>query len=213
MSSDAAPPAPSRGPDLPAPSRRELLCQTVATATVAWLWFEGVPDPTRRRRVVATAPDETPKNLSPREWATLEAALDRLLPSGEGFPGARDVHAIGYLDGALSDPGVDPDHVQRVHEGARLLDEHATAHGAATFDALPPDLEDEGVRSLETPWARQLVLRALLSFALEAYLGDPVHGGNPDRRVWRWADLEPGYPRPLGPWQPRGAGPQAKDDR
>ena len=32
--------------------------------------------------------------------------------------------------------------------------------------------------------------------AVEAVLGDPVHGGNPDGVGWAWAGIEPGDPRP-----------------
>ena len=39
-------------------------------------------------------------------------------------------------------------------------------------------------------------LKKMLSFVLEAFFGDPAHGGNPDEVAWKWAGHKPGFPRP-----------------
>src|SRR5262245_8742510 len=86
---------------------------------------------------VGSPPDGSaprPRVLTTDEWRTLEAALDVLLPSGLGSPGARDCNGIGYLDAALADRDTDPTDVELVRAGATWLDEAArnvTPRGAA----------------------------------------------------------------------------------
>ena len=73
---------------------------------------------------------------------------------------------------------------------------------------LSEELRAAGIATFEDAWEDQLVLRVLLGFVLEAFLGDPVHGGNPEGIGWTWAEHRPGYPRPREGWAPRGEGPQ-----
>jgi hypothetical protein len=47
----------------------------------------------------------------------------------------------------------------------------------------------------------------MLAIILEAFFGDPVHGGNPDEVAWKWVGHTPGFPRPTEKnWQPRERG-------
>lgn len=177
-------------------TRRAFLGGLLATATAGLVGLEGLPDPLRPLRLRPTAAGEPPRNLTPRAWSTLEAVLDRLLPSEPTSPGARDVRAIAYLDAVLSDDGIDADAVARVHAAAARMDAFARSRKAPSFAALSPDAQDAGLATLEATWEDTLVLRTLLAFTLEAFLGDPVHGGNAEEIGWTWAEHRPGYPRP-----------------
>jgi gluconate 2-dehydrogenase gamma chain len=187
-------------------SRRRFLGQAAATATVAFFWLEGVGDPLRRRRVEPTAPDAPRKTFSATEWRTLEAASLRILPSEEGSPGAREVNGIGYLDAVLQEPEILPDTVTRVRAGAARLDAHAKGLGASSFADLDADAMDAGIRLFEATWDDQRWLRTMISFLLEALLGDPVHGGNPGEIGWTWAQMKPVEPRPKDATRPTGLG-------
>jgi hypothetical protein len=187
--------------------RRTFLGQTAATATVAWFWFEGLGNPLRRGRVEPTRPGAPRQTFSEVEWDTLDAALRRILPSAEGSPGAAEVNAIGYLDAVLQDKEVEPDQVARVRAGVRRLMDFAEAEAGGPFARLPPETQDAGIRLFEQPWAQQMWLRNVISFALEAFLGDPIHGGNVGEAGWEWAGVEPPPFRPTAPWRARGDGP------
>jgi gluconate 2-dehydrogenase gamma chain len=63
------------------------------------------------------------------------------------------------------------------------------------------------VKRFERDWESQLFLRTLIAWTMEALLGDPVHGVNPEAKGWRWAHHRPGYPRPKPGWKPIGEGP------
>lgn len=165
-------------------------------------------DPRRAAWLRPTEASDAPQALTLRQWQTLEAVQARLLPAAKGTPGASDVNAIGYLDAVLADPETEEQTVDRIRTGADRLDAFAGVRGARGYASLPPDAQDAGIRLFEGDWEGQLWLRAMLGFTLEAFLGDPLHGGNPDGRVWRWAGFSPGYPRPQPGWAPRGEGPE-----
>ena len=43
----------------------------------------------------------------------------------------------------------------------------------------------------------------MLRLTLEAFLGDPVHGGNPGQIGWKWIGHKPPVHRPTEPhWRP-----------
>lgn len=130
------------------------------------------------------------------EWRVMEAAQARLLPSGPDSPGAIDIRATAYLDAALAEPTTDPADRARVRAGAAALDEHARARGAAHFAALTVEMQD----TVLAEWLETLDGRAwfdpVMTYTMEALLGDPVHGGNPDGVAWTWLRVRPPYPRP-----------------
>ena len=196
-------PPPSVPPGRPI-DRRELLWTAAAGAgALSFLGLVGCLDPARRERVgkFATAGGAPKKSLSDAEWKALEAAQDRLLPSEPGSPGARDVNAIGYLDAVLVDADTDPDDASLVKDGAARLDKIARGTGARSFADMPPEKRDEALKSLRTVEGSYSWFVAMLKFTLEAFLGDPVYGGNVGEAGWKWAGHEPGSPRPKVPFQ------------
>jgi gluconate 2-dehydrogenase gamma chain len=106
------------------------------------------------------------------------------------------VNAIGYLDAVLADDEVDAETRALVKDGAARLDELARKRGAATFPALAREGQEALLHSFETDARGVEWLRKTIAFALEALLGDPVHGGNTDEVGWRWIGHRPGVPRP-----------------
>lgn len=144
--------------------------------------------------VVATPRDAPGRSLTVEQRRTLQAVQEHMLPSAPGTPGAREVNATGYLDAALAteDFAGDRDLVKRA---ASDLDRLAREAGAASFAALDEGGRERALRAYERAGGGA-ALERVLSFTLEALLGDPVHGGNPDGVGWAWAGHRPGSPRP-----------------
>ncbi len=134
--------------------------------------------------------------LSAREWAVLEALQDRLLPSAPGSPGARDVNAIAFLDGVLTRGEVTPRVDARIRAGVIDVEAAARARAAPSFVALDEAGRDEVLAVIARRYKGRRFLRYVLTHALEAFLGDPVHGGNPDEIAWSYLGHRAGYPRP-----------------
>ncbi len=177
-----------------------------ASATIAGFWFEGFGNPLRRRRLAPTPAGAPRLTFDALEWTVLEAALERLLPSGPDSPGARDVNAVGYLDRVLAEPEFAPARFRDVVKaGVPVLEGRARERRTAGFAALPGEAQDEVLHGFEQTAQGTLWLKRMLYFALEALLGDPVHGCQPGREGWRWLGNEPPGPRPTEPgWKPKG---------
>ena len=181
---------------LPTParmSRREFLARSAVAASVASLAeLRACTRSPEVRRPEAIAPVEGSERFGPAELAALEAAQDVLLPSGDGSPGARDVRATAYLDAALAEPGADPSERALIRGGLRRLD----TFGGAPFATLDADARERALRSLEALDGGRRWVILVLTYTLEAYLGDPVHGGNPDGVAWQYLQTAPLFPRP-----------------
>lgn len=135
--------------------------------------------------------DAADRRLSDAHLTALDACLDRLLPSDAGAPGARTVRAAAYVDAALAADWLDAEACAALRAGAAHLADHDLAALAAPArDALlRPWLDGPG----------RPFYRAALPLLMEAWLGDPIHGGNPDGVVWAWLGHNPGFPRPASP--------------
>ncbi|MDJ0521537.1 MAG: gluconate 2-dehydrogenase subunit 3 family protein [Planctomycetota bacterium] len=209
--SDAPPPPAPEAPQ--GLSRRRFLTDAAAgagVATVAWFGFESLGTPAYADDFLPTQPGEAPKTFTAREWHTLAAACDRLLPSSPGSPGARDVNAIGYLDAVLQQDFIQDSTRTTVKDGAGKLEARSQRRWKKSFKDLAPAEQDEAIRVFETfktPDGRypgHTWLKWMLQFILEAFFGDPVHGGNPNEIGWKWAGHKPGFPRPEEPgWRPK----------
>jgi len=146
------------------------------------------------RKVRAQAPTDTA--------AVLEAAASRILPSDDG-PGAREAKAGRFiarqLEGSLS--SLRPAFEQL----ARLLDLWSRKSygkgfamlGAADQDAVLGQLARGQIPVLGLP--QEALFRGLHTLTLEAFLSDPIHGGNEGEVGWRAIGFpEPHLRRPGG---------------
>lgn len=188
-------------------ARREVLRWAAGAGLSAGMggaWLEGLGNPLRRRWLAPTPAGAARVTLDATQWAVLGAALERLIPSEPGVPGAREVNAIGYLDRVLAEPELAPErHREPILAGVPRLEALARQRGAAGFAALPPGAQDEVLRSLEADAEGVRWLRKVLYFGLEALLGDPVHGCQPGEQGWTWLATGLPGPRPSQPrWRP-----------
>lgn len=129
------------------------------------------------------------------EWDLLVAVQDYLLPSAPGSPGARDVNATGYLDAALHGSDIDPSEKVTIKSGIPLLERLASLNGGSFLNSRD-DIRESALREFEDTEAGYTWLDYVMSYTLEAYLGDPVYGGNPNGIVWQYLEHTPGFPRP-----------------
>ncbi len=153
--------------------------------------------------VERTPPGGRPRALTLREWATLESVLAHMLPTDDLGPGAAEVNAIGYLDAVLADPRTARVIPPRVRTGAAVVLRMARKRGAVDFGALGHDDRESVLRAhVATPaglhWAQ-----TVMAYLMEAFLCDPVRGGNPEGIGWAAVGHRPGWPRPTARgWKP-----------
>lgn len=120
--------------------------------------------------------------LTAAEGATVRAVAARILPSGEGLPGAEEAGAAWFMDRVLGEHL--PTLLQPVRSGAADLDRRA---GEGGFASLPPERQDALLREIEqTPFfglVRTLTLAGVFSH--------PSYGGNREDAGPRLLGIEP----------------------
>jgi len=134
--------------------------------------------------------------LSATQWKMVSAVQAHLLPSEPGKPGAREVHAEGVLRLVLADPRLDPEDRQIVLAGAAEFETLCQERFGKPFPALGAEARERALREFEARPSGEQWLGEMLDFLLEALLGDPSYGGNPDGIAWKWLGIDPGFPLP-----------------
>ena len=166
-------------------SRRELL-KRAGLAGVVFTLPAGtalVAPAGAATRTAAQAPA-----LTAGESATLEAVLERLIPTDATGPGAREAQVGRYILRALAGElkGLRPAY----SSGIASLDAYATAALGAPFAQLAPEQQDAILRDVEADKATGFTPSSSAFFetvrehALEGMFGDPYHGGNANFVGW-----------------------------
>jgi Gluconate 2-dehydrogenase subunit 3 len=132
--------------------------------------------------------------LSSAQLDTLEAALERLIPTDELGPGARDAGVCEYVQRALAGPA--SAWVEEYSVGLEALDEVALARYGGRFATLTGPEQDATLRTIERGLNTAGFFELLRRQALEGMFGDPVWGGNRERAGWNLLS----YPGPRAEW-------------
>jgi len=134
------------------------------------------------------------ENLNAGEAQLLEAIVERLIPSDELGPGAKEARVARYIDRALG--GALQSSREAYASGLAALDRYANTSRGKPFLELPPIDQDSVLIDCETGAARGFTgssaqfFAMLLSHTRQGMFGDPYYGGNTNFVGW---DLI-GYP-------------------
>jgi len=178
-------------------SRRDLLKRAVALG--AFVGVDGVARPFQGRDRGAESPapqlSRTPlENLTAAEFETLDAIVERLIPSDALGPGAKEARAAVYIDRALG--GALAASREAYAAGLAALDRYAQSSRGAAFAQLSPVDQDSVLIDVETGAATGFAggsapfFSLLLNHTHQGTFGDPYYGGN--RNFVGWDLL--GYP-------------------
>lgn len=129
--------------------------------------------------------------MTPAQRRTLESAMERILPSGDG-PGAREANAIGCMDWLVRQP-VYARVEQRLLFGLGLLDSLATSLHGRPFADCAPEQQDAVLRRVQQIPHRtaQRFFSQLVWLTLAGFLCPPEYGGNRGRAGWSFIGFEP----------------------
>jgi gluconate 2-dehydrogenase gamma chain len=145
-------------------------------------------------QAAVAAPREAFENLTATEADLLETIVERLIPSDEHGPGAREARAAHYIDRALG--GALASSRAAYSAGLAALDRYATASRGKPFLQLSPSDQDSVLLDCETGGATGFTgssaqfFNLLLGHTRQGMFGDPYYGGNANFVGW---DLL-GYP-------------------
>lgn len=184
--------------DPTSPTRRQLLqgatllSATAAVGTATLLAPTSVP--------AAEVPVQSPpareafENLTATESDLLERIVERLIPSDEHGPGAKEARVAHYIDRALGG-GLASSRAAYV-AGLAALDRYARSSRGKAFLELPGTDQDSVLIDCETGGATGFTGSSAQFFAMvlnhtrQGMFGDPYYGGNANFVGW---DLI-GYP-------------------
>jgi gluconate 2-dehydrogenase gamma chain len=151
------------------------------------------PGVSRRSVVVAAASLVPVSAIAPAAWAaepgfsavqlkTIEAFVDRLIPSDEHGPGAVECGVVTYFDRSFASvlAGDKP----RILDGLAGVDSLArTMHGAG-FAELSSDQKDGVLAAVEGDEGSRTFFYRMRQLALEGMFSDPYYGGNRGFAGW-----------------------------
>ena len=177
-------------------TRRGFLADSGRAAAASWLalnlpWLTAL---------AGCARDDARKadrfvELTPAEAKTMRAFAARIIPSGDGMPGADEAGAVYFVDRAFRMP-LFAESVPIIRAGLAHLDARATSAGAADFATLPPPHQVTIMREVE----REPFFAAARTLVVIGTLADPSYGGNKQRAGWTIVGIEhsPTYSAPYG---------------
>src|SRR5215203_2754884 len=129
--------------------------------------------------------------LNSHEGHTVAALFDQMFPADENSPSASEIGAVAYLDRALVGPYEDD--VEDYRLGLAALDRAANTLHGANFADLSAEHQDEMVGKLERGElpdfrmpTQQHFFEKLHRHMREGLFADPAHGGNRQKRGWRF---------------------------
>ncbi|MET4387339.1 gluconate 2-dehydrogenase gamma chain [Bradyrhizobium sp. F1.4.3] len=148
------------------------------------------------------------------EAATIDAFVDRLIPTDELGPGAKDADVTTFIDRQLTGPYGGHDWLymqgpfppnplptqglqspltprQQYRQGLAALDAYCTTTFNRRFVQLNADEQDKLIAGLEKAEIQlpnissRMLFNAIYSNTMEGFFADPIYGGNRDMAGWK----------------------------
>jgi gluconate 2-dehydrogenase gamma chain len=164
--------------------------------------------------------EATPRFLNESERRFLSAAVDRLIPADERWPGAAEADVVNYIDLQMAGQwgkgellyrhgpfrkGTPSQGYQLEYTPAELfrrsiaaINSHFSAQGKS-FDRLPPADKDAYLTSLEKGVIdldgvpSNTFFDFLLKHTVEGFFSDPIYGGNKNKVSWKMIGFPGAY--------------------
>ncbi len=218
-SRDRQPPASTASRHSRTITRRSLLASAALLVTTAGARARVVTkvlpwDPNEAYPVVPVGPGGY-LFFTPEEAAIVDAIVDRLIPTDELGPGAKDSGVTTFIDRQLTGPYGGHDWLymqgpfasaplpsqglqspltprQQYRQGLAALEAYcATSFGGRGFVHLTIDEQEKLLTSMEKGevklpnFGAKMLFSAIHANTLEGYFADPIYGGNRDMAGWK----------------------------
>lgn len=127
---------------------------------------------------------------------TIALLYKDIFPQSAGSPKIYDINASYYLNSMLNHSRVTDQTKAFIRNGVQWLNEEAVAKYEKVYTKLTASQRQEIVEEIiQTGWGERWI-QTLLTYLLEAMLGDSVYGGNRGESGWKWVNHKSGLPRP-----------------
>jgi len=120
-----------------------------------------------------------------------------LFPDSATAPKIDDINASYYLNSILNHSRVTDASKNFIRNGAKWLNEESAGEYNKLYLKLSALQRQKILKKIsDTRWGESW-LDTIMTYLLEATLGDPIYGGNIAKSGWLWLNHKPGLPRPL----------------
>jgi len=131
---------------------------------------------------------EARETLTAAEVDTLEAIVDRILPSDENGPGAREARAAHYIDRSLASDNANSRHNYAI--GLTAIDDYARNKHSNAFHQLNTEVQDEILAAVIAGEVTGFnpsgsgFFGMVRNHTIQGTFSDPYYGGNRDFVGW-----------------------------
>lgn len=162
---------------------RRIFLSRLMTGTGAVLALGALPEFAAAHKHVAQMKNGEGKLtcLTAEEARELEAVCERIIPSDQEAPGAREAGSIFFIDYVLTH--FEPESQPKVR---KTLANVASESSPKLFSELSTDRQIEILKKLEKTDEFEYVR----AYTVLGFLGDPSYGGNHDEVGWRYIGFE-----------------------
>jgi gluconate 2-dehydrogenase gamma chain len=128
---------------------------------------------------------------------TLSVLHKDIFPSSAKVPSSDLINGTFYLNTIiLNHTCISVETKIYIRDGIKWLNEEAIKKYKKVYAKLPSSKREKVLRHIvDTTWGESW-LDTIMTYFLEAVLGDPVYGVNGGQKGWKWLNHETGYPRP-----------------
>ena len=119
-----------------------------------------------------------------------------LFPDNAISPNQNDINASYYLNSILKHSRITDDTKKFIRNGVKWLNEEANTKYKRVYTKLSSKQRQIILKDIsKTSWGESW-LESIMTYLLEAMLGDPVYGGNKAESGWKWLKHTGGLPKP-----------------
>ena len=121
-----------------------------------------------------------------------------LFPNIERFNiSIKGINAKEYLAYILHHKKISQNEKKFIKDGFKILNRYSIKLQKDLYYKLPKDKRDKVLKYIsKTKWGKDFI-ETILTYILEALLGDPIYGINTNEVGWKWLNHQPGVPRPI----------------
>ena len=107
-----------------------------------------------------------------------------------------NANAFAYLSVILKHSHISNENKQFLRNGTRWLNEEAVKEYKEVYTKLNKHQRQNILKIIaKESWGRSWI-KTVLTYIMEATLGDPIYGINKNETGWKWLEHESGLPRP-----------------
>ena len=105
-------------------------------------------------------------------------------------------NAYAYISIIFKHSRVSADDKQYLRNGTKWLNEQAVSTYKKVYTNLSPEERQNVLQTIAKESWGESWIKIVLSYIMEATLGDPIYGINKKESGWKWLSHESGLPRP-----------------